>query len=303
MINPSPKPNPFTPAVKKQHALRLALVGPSGAGKTFTALRLAQGLGDKIACIDTEHGSAALYAPQFTFDHLVLESFAPQDYIEAIQAAATYGYEVLIIDSLSHAWMGKGGILEMKEAVASRDYGGNDRNAWRTVTPEHNRLVEAIIRSPLHIIATMRSRVEYVAEPDEHGKTVIRRIGLKPMQQDGLDFEFDIVGDLDSTHTLTITKTHCSALSRAVIPEPGEELARTLKAWLTEGADPTMTEDQVKTLWELGKAQGLSVGDLMTLINQTLHTAYRTPREVTQAQFPQILTGLQARQLSSAASA
>ncbi|PSR32282.1 MAG: AAA family ATPase [Sulfobacillus benefaciens] len=303
MINPSPKPNPFTPAVKKQHALRLALVGPSGAGKTFTALRLAQGLGQKIACIDTEHGSAALYAPQFTFDHLVLESFAPQDYIEAVQAAATYGYEVLIIDSLSHAWMGKGGILEMKEAVASRDYSGNDRHAWRTVTPEHNRLVEAMLRSPLHIIATMRSRVEYVVEPDEHGKTVIRKIGLKPMQQDGLDFEFDIVGDLDQAHTLTITKTHCSALSRAVIPEPGADLAETLKAWLGTGADPTVTEDQIKTLWELGKAQGLSVGDLVAFINHTLQTAYRTPREMTQAQFPQIVTALQARQPSSAASA
>lgn len=123
--------NPFTPAVKHRHFLRMALVGPAGTGKTYTALRLAQGLGARIAVVDTEHDSASLYAPLFAFDVLPLGSFAPQAYLDAIAAARTYGYDVLILDSLSHAWAGKDGILERQAKAAGPDQWGNDRLAWR----------------------------------------------------------------------------------------------------------------------------------------------------------------------------
>ncbi|PSR24735.1 MAG: AAA family ATPase [Sulfobacillus thermosulfidooxidans] len=285
--------NPFTKAVKPQHFLRLALTGPSGSGKTFTALRLAHGLGTKIAVVDTEHGSAALYAPQFAFDVLTLETFAPQDYLAALDAAAAHGYEVLILDSLSHAWAGKGGILDMQAAAASADHWGNDRLAWRAVAPEHSRLMDAILRAPLHVIATMRSRVEYVVESDERGKTVIRKVGLKPIQQDSVDFEFDVVGDLDQTHTLTITKTHCPVLSRAVFAEPGEDLAQILRSWLEEGVEPRVGETEIKQLGGWLKAHPMSIPELMAIINSTLQTSYANPRQMTRAQWAQVMTVLE----------
>ncbi|NMP25053.1 ATP-binding protein, partial [Sulfobacillus harzensis] len=204
----------FHKATKKQSFLRMALIGPSGSGKTYSSLRIAQGLGKKIAVIDSERGSASKYADEFDFDVLELDTFAPRNYINAIDAAVAEGYDVLIIDSLTHAWIGKGGVLEMHDAAAAQEKSGNSYTAWRTVTPEHNRLVDAMLQAPLHVIATMRSKMEYVQEKNENGKTIIRKVGLQPIQRDGLDFEFDVVGDMDASNTLIVTKTRCRALPR-----------------------------------------------------------------------------------------
>ncbi|NMP22632.1 ATP-binding protein [Sulfobacillus harzensis] len=285
----------FHKATKKQSFLRMALIGPSGSGKTYSSLRIAQGLGQKIAVIDSERGSASKYADEFDFDVLELETFAPRDYIQAIDAAARAGYDVLIIDSLSHAWIGKGGVLEMHDAAAAQEKSGNSYTAWRTVTPEHNRLVDAMLQAPLHVIATMRSKMEYVQEKNDQGKTVIRKVGLQPIQRDGLDFEFDVVGDMDSSNTLIVTKTRCRALSQAVIREPGEaNVAQTLKAWLTDGVPPTISDAQGKELWTLAKSRGLSVGALIDLANQTLGTQYSNPREINVAEYPKVVEAVTA---------
>ncbi len=148
----------FQKATKRQSFLRLALVGPSGSGKTYTSLRVAHGFGTKIALLDSERGSASKYAGDFAFDTLALDTFSPREYIEGIEAAVAGGYEVLVIDSLSHAWMGKGGILEMHEMATAQDRAGNSYTSWRFVTPEHNKLVDAILQAPLHIIATVLRR-------------------------------------------------------------------------------------------------------------------------------------------------
>src|SRR5690606_13915360 len=134
--------------------------------KTYTALQLAKGLAgpnDRIAVIDTENNSAALYADEFEFDVLNLDTFSPEVYIQAIRAAEAAGYDVLIIDSLSHAWMGKEGALEQVDKAARR-YQGNTYAAWRDVTPMHNALVEAMVRCKCHLIVTMRAKTEYVVE-------------------------------------------------------------------------------------------------------------------------------------------
>lgn len=224
----------FQKATKKQAKARIGIIGPSGSGKTWTALKLAQTLGKKIAVIDTEHGSASKYADEFEFDVLELTNFNPQNYINGIKEAEKYGYDVLIIDSLSHAWVGTDGALELADKNASK-YSGNRFAAWRDVTPLHNKLIEAMLSSTMHIIATMRSKMEYVQTTDEKGRAIIRKVGMAPIQRDGMEYEFDIVGDLDLEHNLIISKTRCKALDGAIVNKPGEELAKTIIDWLTDG--------------------------------------------------------------------
>lgn len=224
----------FKRAVKSQAKARIGLIGPSGSGKTYTALLLAQAMGERIAAIDTEHGSASKYADEFEFDTLELANFHPQNYIDGIKAAGQAGYDVIIIDSLSHAWAGSGGALELADKGALK-YSGNRFAAWRDVTPLHNQLIEAMLSSPAHVIATMRSKMEYIQTQDSKGKTIIRKVGMAPIQRDGMEYEFDIVGDLDIDHNLIISKTRCRALDGVVINKPGKELAETVKAWLSDG--------------------------------------------------------------------
>lgn len=234
----------FTECENSGFYLRVALVGPPGSGKSYSALAVAAELGfEKIGVIDTENRSARRYARSFgkRFQSLELSSFSPRDYIEAIHAAQAAGIEVLIIDSLSHAWAGKGGILEQVDAAARRER-GNSFAGWRTATPEHNRLVEALVQCRMHLIITMRAKVEWVLEKDEKtGKNVPRKVGMQPVQREGLEYEFDVVGDIDDRHDLVITKSRCPALSDAVISKPGKEMAQTLRAWV-DGAGPVAEE-------------------------------------------------------------
>lgn len=229
----------FTKASKKQSKLRMALLGPAGSGKTYSALRIGRALvgpNGRVALMDTEHGSANKYADTFDFDAFAPDSFEVETYLRAIRDAEAAGYDLLILDSLSHAWAGKGGILEFVDAVAKRQ-GGNSFGAWRDATPQHNALVEAMLAAKLHLIVTMRVKMEHVQEKDERsGKTVVRKVGLQPVQRDGLEYEFDVVGDLTPESDLVISKTRCSPLRGKVYHEPGGEVAAILSTWLTDGA-------------------------------------------------------------------
>ncbi len=232
----------FKPAQKTKAKLRLALTGPSGSGKTFSALAIASGLGGRVAVIDTEHGSASLYADRFRFDSVSLESFSPDVYVEAIRDAEAAGYEVIVVDSLSHAWMGKDGALEQVDRASLRSGSKNSYFAWRDVTPKHNALVEAIVQSKAHVIATMRAKTEYALDRDDKGKMVPRKIGLAPVPRDGMDYEFSIAGELDLAHHLSITKSRCSELAGRVVPDPGADLANVIRTWLeTTSAGPVKT--------------------------------------------------------------
>lgn len=248
----------FTKATKEALKGRVALVGPSGSGKTFSALAIAEGLaGDcgRVAVIDTENRSARKYSDVFAFDVLELDHFAPQTYVDAIHAAEDAGFDVLVIDSLSHAWMGKGGALEQVDQKAK---GGNTFAAWRHVTPQHNALVDALVRCKCHLIVTMRSRTEYVIEQNDRGKAVPRRVGLAPVQREGIDYEFDVVGELDLDHTMTVTKSRCFDLSGAVVQKPGVELGHQLLLWLDDGARPL--EDLVRDAGTAAAARLVDAG-------------------------------------------
>lgn len=238
-------------AKRTDSRLRIGFVGPSGSGKTFTALKLARCLvGDagRILVVDTERGSASLYAdiPECAgaFEVVELESFAPERFIECIEFADAQQYDVLIIDSLSHAWMGKDGALEMVDAAAARSRSGNNFAAWREVTPVHNAMVDAMLRAKCHIFVTMRAKTEWVLEKDEKGKSVPRKIGMQPVQRDGMEYEFTIVGDLDDSNTWVITKDRTNRLAGKAWKRPGKEVAKLLLDWLS-GAQESTAEETV----------------------------------------------------------
>lgn len=229
----------FKKATKHQAKLRLGLIGPSGSGKTYTSLRVGSCLGKRIAFVDTEHGSASKYADEFSFDVLELDNFDPRTLIEIIGYAESKGYDVLIVDSLSHFWTGTGGMLDQVDRITARSKSGNSyTTGWREMSPVHNQLVDRLISSRLHIICTMRAKTEYVLEDNGKGGKVPRKVGMAPVQRDGMEYEFDVVGDLDWENKLIITKTRCRALAKHVIPEPGEAFAEVLKEWLYQGEEP-----------------------------------------------------------------
>ena len=215
-------------------------MGPSGSGKTYTALLLARGLvgpEGTIAVIDTERASASKYAGEVTeFDALDLDHHSPKEYVEAIQDAGRAGYDCLVIDSLSHAWSGRGGALEQVDQAAKRTQ-GNSYVAWRDVTPQHNALVDAILTYPGHVIVTMRAKTEYVLEEGKNGKKTPRKVGMAPIQRDGMEYEFDVVADMDLDHNMIVSKSRCSALADAVFTKPDVSVAHTLRAWLSDGVE------------------------------------------------------------------
>ena len=233
----------FRKATREQAKLRLALIGPAGAGKTYSALSIGTNLvpGGRVALIDTECGSAELYGKAFDFDTMNLTNHSPLSYVEAIEAGVAEGYDVIVIDSLSHAWIGKDGALEQVDKAADRDPRGNSFTAWRTVTPKHNKLVEAMLACKAHLIVTIRAKTEFVQEKNaQTGKTEIRKIGLAPIQRDGLEYEFTCVGDIDLSNTLKISKTRLDGVISPgdVFEKPGAMLAKKIYGWLMDGSRP-----------------------------------------------------------------
>jgi hypothetical protein len=231
----------FKKAVKEAAKLRMAISGPSGSGKTYTALSLATHLakGKPIAVVDTENGSASKYADIFAFDVAEMNApFHPEKFIAAIAEATEAGYGVVILDSISHAWAGTGGVLDIVDQAAKRSRSGNTYTAWKEGTPVQNKLIDAIVQSGVHIIVTMRSKTEYVLQDDGRGKQVPKKIGMAPVQRGEFEYEFDIVLDMDIDNNGVVSKTRCPALVNGVFPHPGAEMSSIVSAWLSDGAKP-----------------------------------------------------------------
>ncbi len=244
--DPAPPQGRFKKATRGSKKLRMAIDGPAKSGKTTTALRLATALGKRIAVIDSEHGSASLYQGEvydgvaLDFEVAELTHFDPEDYVAALADAAAEGFDVIIIDSLSHAWDGVGGALDQVDQLAAEQK-GNTFSPWKTVSPKHRRMIEAILASPCHVIATMRSKMEYAMERNQYGKIAPRKVGLAPVQRQGTEYEFDIFGSMDQEHALTISGTRCRAIDGLVVPLPGPEFMRPVVAWLAgERVEPVM---------------------------------------------------------------
>lgn len=228
-------------AERKKAKLRLGIAAPSGAGKTYSALLMAFGLGGKVGLIDTEHGSGDLYADLGDYDIIPIEApYTVDKYVKAIKAFEDAGYTTIIIDSLSHAWAGDGGLLDKQGKMADR--GTNSFAAWRTITPEHNNLVDSMLRSPCHIIATMRAKQEYVLEINDKGKQQPKKVGMAPVQREGMEYEFTVMLDVDMNHIASASKDRTSLFDGQffkIDKSTGEKLL----GWLETGTDaPALNE-------------------------------------------------------------
>jgi hypothetical protein len=241
-------------ATKEQVKLMIGLTGPSGSGKTFSALQLAFGITkdwSKIALADTENRSALYYAGEKTgkWDHIPFESsikdgYSPNNWINLISyAESDPKTEVLILDSISHEWNGLGGCLQLVEAY-SRSQKGNTFTPWKIVTPLHDAFVDKMRNSRLHIIATMRSSTEYSVEKNENGKTAPKKIGLKPTQRDGIDYEFGILFDIDIAHYAIASKDRTNLFYSRPPFQINPEVGELLTSWAKDGLEK---RDEVET--------------------------------------------------------
>lgn len=231
-------------AERKKAKLRLGIAAPSGAGKTYSSLLLAFGLGGKVGLIDTEHGSGDLYAHLGDYDIIGIEApYTVAKYLQAIKAFEQAGYGTIIIDSLSHAWAGDGGLLDKQGKIADSGK-ANGFAAWRTITPEHNALVEAMLRSPCHIIATMRAKQEYVLETNDKGKQQPRKVGMAPVQREGMEYEFTVMLDVDMNHVASASKDRTSLFDGRFF-KISQETGKELLAWLETGKEPPKLEEKL----------------------------------------------------------
>jgi len=217
----------------------IAIMGPTGSGKTMSALRLANGISKKMgkpfALIDTENGSASLYSHMFNFDTATLSPpFTIEKYIEAVNAAEKGGYSCLVIDSITHAWAGEGGLLEEKGKLDSRP-GSNHWTNWNPIKARDQKLRNAYLHSSIpFIIATLRSKMEY-AQNDEGGKKKIQKMGMAPVQSDGIEYEFSIVFDVAMNHEAEVSKDRTHLFSNDRIFLLTEACGEKLVDWRNSG--------------------------------------------------------------------
>ncbi len=232
----------FKKAEKSKSKLRLLLTGISGSGKTYSALLISKGLDSKkIALIDTENGSASLYADRFQFDVCEIKPpYTTLKYIEAIKFAEKEGYDTIIIDSVSHQWAGDGGLLNKKEQLDAQGKGNSYTN-WAKITPEHEKFKSTILSSPSHIICTARSKQDYVVEMNDKGKQAPRKVGMAPIQRDGLEYEYTLVLDMDVAHQASSSKDRTSLFDGQIFI-PGEQTGKILIDWLNSGKEPVIAQ-------------------------------------------------------------
>jgi DNA polymerase III delta prime subunit len=231
----------FQKATKRKMRLRCALEGPPGSGKTYSALAIGRALvgeSGRIAVIDTERGSASKYSDEFDFDVVELDTYAPATFVELIREAEAEGYDLLIIDSLSHAWMGAEGMLEQVDKIAKRKQYSSNFPAWKDANPQERLLWDTMLGCDMHVMATLRTKTEYVIEEvvgrDGKKRSVPRKVGLAPIQREGLEYEFDVVAEMDMDHNMIVTKTRCKPLTDRAFNRPGAEVAEILHEWLGE---------------------------------------------------------------------
>ena len=287
----------FKKAEKRQAKLRLALSGPSGSGKTTGALLIAKGLGGKIAVLDTERGSASLYSDLVDFDVVELgPPYTPERYIEIIHAAEKESYTTLVLDSITHEWIGQGGIIEIVDAIARSRFRGNSYAAWNEGTPRHQRFIDAMLASPLHIIATMRSKAVYVETDKGNGKKSIEKQGSAPQQRDGLEYEFTAVLDLAvDGHLANASKDRTRLFKDPFVIS--EQTGRDLLEWLNSGKSPLerpqesgMTKAQSSALMAyLTKRHGNNRDAYLAELSSFFGRDIKSSRELSKAEVSEFL--------------
>ena len=248
-------------ASRRHTKIKCALQGPSGSGKTYSAILMARGLckeWNEIVVIDTENNSADLYSHLGEYNVFDLKApFTPEAYINALEECQKANMKVIIIDSLSHEWEGDGGILATHSAMA-----GNSFTNWSKLTPRHNALIQKILQSTAHVIATLRTKQDYVLT-EKNGKQVPEKVGLKSITRDGMDYEFTLVFDLDIKHQAVASKDRTGLFTKAPQFFINENTGEQILEWCK---------------------QGISQDDLLSLVNEAdnmdqLHMLYKSHPE------------------------
>ena len=225
-------------ATRKQSKIKLSISGPSGSGKTYSALLLAYGICSdwtKIAVLDSENYSASLYSHLGPFNVINLHApFTPEHYIEAIQLCENSSIEVIIIDSITHEWKGKGGCIEIHEKETAKMRVPNSFTSWAVVTPRHQAFVDTIIRSQLHIICCTRSKTEYVLA-EKNGRQVPQKVGMSPITREGFDFEVSIHFELDQQHKAFCSKDRTGLFINKESFIISEDTGKEITDWCNSG--------------------------------------------------------------------
>ena len=269
-------------AVREQIYTKIALMAPSGGGKTYSSLRLATGMAReieketgkkaKILMGNTEESRGYYYADEFDYDIVDIDApHNPEKYVELINLAVENGYDILIIDSSSHEWEGKGGCLDIQQQA------GGTYQAWSRITPRHQKFIEAISNSPIHIIATMRGKDQYEMVKDEKtGKSAVQKLGVGAKQRDGFEYEFTCTFLIDQKTNAAETqkdKTHIfeGQGSTILTEKHGEEIIK----WANSGEKRTVKKPVIKqavpeTVEELQKAIITKATELGGSSNQEL---------------------------------
>jgi hypothetical protein len=237
-------------ATRKKVKMRLGLSAVAGGGKTYSALLLAKGLvtdWSKIAVIDTENNSASLYSHLGDFNTIELQApYTPERYVEAIKACQDGGMECIIIDSITHEWDGKGGILEIHGAMT-----GNSFTNWASLTPRHQKFIDAILHSPCHIITTVRRKQDYEMTKDGNGKTKVEKAGLKEVTREGFEYELTVNFNLDEKHNCSTSKDRTGLFMDQPLFTITEETGVKIRNWCEQGEDPTaaakLRDEEVKS--------------------------------------------------------
>ncbi|OTG78515.1 AAA family ATPase [Acinetobacter sp. ANC 4558] len=275
----------FKKAERKNAKLRLAIAGPTGAGKTFGALLLAKGIGGRIAVADTENSSAELYDDIVPFEHANIQPpYTPEKFIEVIKAAETAGFDTLILDSITHEWSGVGGCLEIVDKLASTTFKGNSWGAWSQVTPRHRKFIDAMLQSSINIIVTLRSKMETI-QTNDNGKKRVEKVGMKAEQRDGIEYEFTTVLDLthDNLAIATKDRTRLFLDSRQLSEHDGVSL----KQWLSSGsANASIDGNQFLELQDLMNQAGINIE------NYCAKRSLNSLHDVLQQKFEETRSGL-----------
>ncbi len=235
-------------ATKEQSKLRLAVSGPSGSGKTFSLINIAVEMGaEKICVIDTEFGSAAKYSNEFKRKFTVLDNrfwqsnYDPRRLIAVLKEIGEK-FDFIIVDSLTHFWMGPGGFLALVDTIAKRNSAKNGKfdsfSAWKEADPIYNELIQTILGLPCHFGAALRAKSEYEDQVGANGKNKKVKVGMASQMRDGFEYEFDVEGMMDMSHNFIVGKTRCRAIDGEIINCPGANIAKPLVAWLTDGVEP-----------------------------------------------------------------
>jgi len=251
----------FTKANKGKQYLRLLLGGPSGSGKTYSALILASVLakkrGSKIALIDSERGSGSLYADKFEYDTQELNPpYAPENYLSMIDEAVKAGYKVIVVDSISHEWMGQGGILDIHTME------GGQFQDWKSVSPRHRKFIDGLTGVQADIICTSRTKTEWNIGKDERGKMKPSKVGTKLEQRDGMEYEYTVAFRLDDGNVATPEKDRTLLFKRPdgneFIGKIDDEVGNAIWDWLQSGVEEPKEDEIQDGVVAIIKAMSLS---------------------------------------------